>query len=63
MKTVTRNTWEKHLCLALVLASVAFAVGELQNAFWGAAVAAVAFFVTMRPLFRGGAGSADPLPS
>jgi len=44
--------WEKHLSLAILLAATAFAVGELWNAMAGAAIAAAAFFVALRPLFR-----------
>jgi hypothetical protein len=44
--------WEKHLSTAIVLAAVAFAVGELWNVAAGTAIAAVAFFVALRPLFR-----------
>jgi hypothetical protein len=44
--------WEKHLSAALVLAAVAFAVGELWSVMAGAAIAAAAFFVALRPLFR-----------
>lgn len=44
--------WEKHLSLALALAAAAFAVGEIWNVMAGAAIAAVAFFVALRPLFR-----------
>ena len=44
--------WEKHLSIALMLAAIAFAVGELWSVMGGAAIAAVAFFVALRPLFR-----------
>jgi len=44
--------WETHLCAALVLASIAFAVGELWRAEAGAAIGAAAVFVALRPLFR-----------
>jgi hypothetical protein len=47
-----RRPWEKHLRLALVLLALAFAAAELWNVMAGAAIAAVAFFVAMRPLFR-----------
>ena len=46
------NPWERHLRLALVLAAAALALGEFANVFLGAALAAMAFFVAMRPLFR-----------
>jgi len=38
--------------MALLLAAVAFAVGVGWNAMAGAAIAAIAFFVALRPLFR-----------
>jgi hypothetical protein len=44
--------WEKHLSAALLIAAVAFAVGELWHPMAGAAIGAVAFFVALRPLFR-----------
>ena len=44
--------WEKHLRWAVVLAAVAFAVGVLWNEMAGAAIAAIAFLVALRPLFR-----------
>ena len=44
--------WEKHLSAAIVLAAVAFAVGELWNVMAGSGIAAAAFFVALRPLFR-----------
>jgi hypothetical protein len=44
--------WEKHLSFAVVLAAVAFAVGVLWNLMAGAAIAASALFVALRPLFR-----------
>lgn len=44
--------WEKHLSIALALAAVAFAVGEVWNVMAGAAIGAVAVFVALRPLFR-----------
>jgi small-conductance mechanosensitive channel len=44
--------WEKHLSVAILLAAVAFAVGEVWNAMAGAAIGAVAIFVALRPLFR-----------
>ena len=44
--------WEKHFRIALVLAAAAFAVGEFWNVAAGAAIAAVAVFVALRPLFR-----------
>lgn len=47
-----QRPWEKHLSLAIALAAVAFAVGELWNLMAGAAIGAVAFFVALRPLFR-----------
>lgn len=47
-----KRPWEKHLSLAVVLASVAVAVGEVWNVMAGAAIAAVAVFVGLRPLFR-----------
>jgi hypothetical protein len=47
-----RRPWEKHLSVAIVLAAVAFAVGVIWNVMAGAAIAAIAFFVALRPLFR-----------
>jgi hypothetical protein len=47
-----RRPWEKHLRMALLLAAVAFAVGVAWNLMAGAVVAAVAFFIALRPLFR-----------
>lgn len=47
-----KRPWEKHLAFAIVLAAVAFAVGETWNLMAGAAIAAVAVFVALRPLFR-----------
>jgi hypothetical protein len=47
-----RRPWEKHLRMAVVLAAVAFAVGVIWNFMAGAAIAAVALFVALRPLFR-----------
>ena len=44
--------WEKHLSIAVALAAVAFAVGEVWNVMAGSAIAAVAVFVALRPLFR-----------
>jgi len=44
--------WEKHLSLAVLLAAVAFAVGVLWSPMAGAAIAAAALFVALRPLFR-----------
>jgi small-conductance mechanosensitive channel len=44
--------WQKHLSIAILLASIAFAVGELWNVMAGAAIGAVAFFIALRPLFR-----------
>jgi hypothetical protein len=44
--------WQKHLSTAIVLAAIAFAVGELWNLMAGAAIGATAFFVALRPLFR-----------
>lgn len=51
-----RRPWEKHLSAAIVLAAVAFAIGVIWNVMAGAAIAAVAFFVALRPLFRSGDG-------
>jgi uncharacterized protein YjbJ (UPF0337 family) len=59
--TRMRRPWRKHLTVAFVLASVAFAVGELWNVAYGAAVAAAAFFVAMRPLFRNDLKQAAPI--
>jgi hypothetical protein len=50
-----RRPWERHLSIAVLLVSVAFAVGELWNVFAGSAIAAAAFFVALRPLFLRGA--------
>ena len=47
-----RRPWEKHLSLALALASIAFALGVLWHPGAGAAVGAAAVFVALRPLFR-----------
>lgn len=47
-----RRPWEKHLSAAIVLAAIAFAVGVMWNLMVGAGIAAVAFFVALRPLFR-----------
>ena len=47
-----RRPWEKHLRLAFVLAAVAFAAAEFWSHIAGAAIAAVAVFVALRPLFR-----------
>ena len=47
-----RRPWEKHLRMALVLSAVAFAVGEFWSLMAGSAIAAVAVFVALRPLFR-----------
>lgn len=47
-----RRPWEKHLRIAVVLAALAFAVGELWDVFAGAVLAAIAIFVALRPLFR-----------
>jgi len=47
-----RRPWEKHLRLALVLSAVAFAAAEFWSHIAGAAIAAVAVFVGLRPLFR-----------
>jgi len=47
-----RRPWEKHLRMAFLLAAVAFAVGVVWNVLAGAAIAAIAFFVALRPLFR-----------
>ena len=47
-----QRPWEKHISAAIVLAAVAFAVGETWNVMAGAAVAAVAVFVALRPFFR-----------
>lgn len=44
--------WEKHLSAAILLAAIAFAVGVVWNVFAGAVIAAAAFFVALRPLFR-----------
>jgi hypothetical protein len=46
-----RRPWEKHFRTAAVLAAVAFAVGEFWNLMAGCAIAAVAVFVALRPLF------------
>lgn len=47
-----QRPWEKHLSLAIVLFAVAFAAAEFWSTMAGAAVAAVAVFVALRPLFR-----------
>ena len=57
-----RRPWEKHWRLAIVLVAVAVAVGEFWNVAAGAAVAAVAVFVALRPLFRNRGRSEDGGP-
>jgi hypothetical protein len=47
-----RRPWEKHLRLALVLAAVAFAAAVFWSHIAGSAIAAIAIFVALRPLFR-----------
>lgn len=47
-----KSPWEKHLRIAVLLSAVAFAVAEFWNVMAGAAIAAVAVFVALRPLFR-----------
>ena len=47
-----RRPWEKHLRMAIVLSAIAFAVAEVWNLMAGCAIAAVAVFVALRPLFR-----------
>jgi hypothetical protein len=47
-----QRPWEKHLSVAIVLLAVAFAAAEFWNTMAGAAVAAVALFVALLPLFR-----------
>jgi hypothetical protein len=44
--------WEKHLRMAVVLSAIAFAVAVFWNLMAGSAIAAVALFVALRPLFR-----------
>lgn len=44
--------WEKHLSIAIALASLAFAVAQTWNVAAGAAIGAMAFFIALRPLFR-----------
>lgn len=46
-----RRPWEKHFRIAVVLSAVAFAVGEFWNLLAGCAMAAVALFIALRPLF------------
>ena len=46
-----RRPWEKHFRIAAVLAAAAFAVAEFWNLMAGCAIAAVAVFVVLRPLF------------
>jgi hypothetical protein len=46
-----RRPWRKHLSYALLVAAIAFAVGETLEPLAGAALGAVAFFIAMRPLF------------
>ena len=46
-----RRPWEKHFRIAVVLSAVAFAVAEFWNLMAGCALAAVALFVGLRPLF------------
>jgi hypothetical protein len=43
--------WEKHLRTAILLLSIAFAAAVLWNRMAGAALAAIALFVALRPLF------------
>ena len=57
-----RRPWEKHLRMALVLSAVAFAVGVVWNVLAGAAIAAIAFFVALRPLFRNADDKAKKQP-
>lgn len=47
-----RRPWQTHLSVALLLASIAFAIGQFWNLMAGAAIGAMAFFVALRPLFR-----------
>jgi hypothetical protein len=47
-----RRPWEKHLRMAFVLLAVAFALAVFWDVMAGAALAAVALFVALRPLFR-----------
>jgi 4-hydroxybenzoate polyprenyltransferase len=46
-----KRPWEKHLRIAIVLLAVAFAIAVFWNEMAGAALAAVALFVALRPLF------------
>jgi len=43
--------------MAILFSAVAFAVAEFWNLMAGAAIAAVAILVALRPLFRGGPGA------
>jgi ABC-type iron transport system FetAB permease component len=45
--------------MAVVLSAIAFAVAVLWNLMAGAAIAAVALFVALRPLFRKETQDAD----
>lgn len=47
-----RGPWEKHLTLALVLLTMAFTVYVLWSHLGGFALAAIALFVALKPLFR-----------
>jgi hypothetical protein len=47
----TARPWETHISAALVLASLAFAVGEFWSPLAGSALVASALFVALRPLF------------
>jgi hypothetical protein len=47
-----QRPWEKHLSVAVVLLAVAFAAAEFWNLMAGAAVAAMAVYVALLPLFR-----------
>jgi hypothetical protein len=47
-----RRPWEKHLRIAVVLIALAFAAWVMWNEMAGAAIAAIALFVALRPLFR-----------
>jgi hypothetical protein len=47
-----RRPWQTHLSIAFAVLAAAFAVSEFWSGLAGAALAAVAFFIAMRPLFR-----------
>jgi len=57
-----KRPWEKHLRVAVVLLAAAFALGVFWSVMGGCALAAVAFFVALRPLFRRDRGANELRP-